>query len=161
MAHGDEDLRQELLISVMDSVDNRSIYDEGLIVARMLLQRKMYKTGYRMADKYGRSIDNGFSGNREGVTILPYDTTDETDGIVGADMALYFTDPMDPEETALFNIGYERFLQCLDDRERRYWEARLSGNVWRDVERLKIADRNQQPGLRRNIRRKFRECMEV
>ena len=44
MAHGDDDLQQELAMSVMNTVGNRKIYDEGLIIARMVLQRKKLKS---------------------------------------------------------------------------------------------------------------------
>lgn len=164
MAHGDEDLRQELLLSVMDSVDNRSIYDEGLLVARMILQRRMFKTGYLMVDRNGSSIDRGHPRNRQNVTIFPYDTAWERcsrDEIIETDLAFYFTNYKSPEETALFNADYSKFLDSLSVRERAYWDTRLSGGVWKDIERLKIADRNQQPGIRRSIRRKFREYLEV
>ena len=77
MAHGDKDLQQELVLSVMDTVGKRKIYDEGLIINRMVLQRKMYKTGYQMVDKYGSSIDNGHVRNRKDVTVFPYDTARE------------------------------------------------------------------------------------
>tara|TARA_B100001971_G_C18182606_1_gene533706 strand:- start:453 stop:947 length:495 start_codon:yes stop_codon:yes gene_type:complete len=163
MAHGDKDLQQELMLSVMNTVGNRKIYDQGLIINRMVLQRKMYKTGYLMVDRNGSSIDRGHVRNRKDVTVFPYDTTRERgrrDEIVAADFALYFSDYRNPEETALFNTDYSKFLNNLTVRERAYWDLRLEGIVGMDIERLKIADRNQQPGIRRSIREKFREWLE-
>ena len=163
MAHGDKDLQQELVLSVMDSVGNRKIYDEGLIINRMVLQRKMYKTGYLMVDRNGSSIDRGHPRNRKGVTIWPYDTARERgsrDEIVDTDFALYFSDYENPEVTALFNADYDKFLDSLTVRERAYWTTRLEGKVWREIELLKIANRNEQPGIRKSIRKKFREWLE-
>ena len=59
MACGDWDLQQELMLSVIDSVGTRNIPDRGLIINRMILQRKMYRQGYLFADRFGKSIDNG------------------------------------------------------------------------------------------------------
>lgn len=163
MAWGDDDLQQELLMSVMDTVGNRKIYDAGLIINRMVLQRKMYKTGYLMVDRNGSSIDRGHVRNRQDVTIWPYDTANERvsrDAIVETDLALYFTDYRSPEETALFNTDYGKFLNCLSVRERAYWDARLEGGIWKDVERLKIANRNEQPALKQCVREKFRKWFE-
>lgn len=162
MAHGDDDLQQELAMSIMDTVGNRRIYDEGLIINRMILQRKMYKTGYLMVDRSGSSIDRGHPRNRQGVTIFPYDTTNErgNSDTIETDLALYFTNYRCPEETALFNTDYGKFLDSLSVLERAYWDARLEGIVGMDIERLKIANRNEQPGIRRSIREKFREWME-
>jgi len=163
MAHGDEDLQQELILSVMNTVGKRKIYNEGLIINRMILQRKMYKTGYLMVDRNGSSIDRGHIRNRKDVTVFPYDTARERDSrkeIIDADFALYFSDYRSPEETALFNADYPKFLDSLSVRERAYWDARLEGIVWRDIERRKIANRNEQPGIRRSIREKFREWLE-
>jgi hypothetical protein len=162
MSWGDDDLQQELLMSIMDTVGNRGICDEGLIINRMVLQRRMYRTGYLMVDRNGSSIDRGHPRNRQGVTVWPYDTTNERgsrDAIVETDLALYFTDYRSPEETALFNADYGKFLGCLTVRERAYWEARLQGGIWKDIERFKIADRNQQPALKRCVREKFRQWL--
>ena len=151
-------------MSVMDTVGNRKIRDQGLIINRMILQRKMFKTGYLMVDRNGSSIDRGHPRNRKHVTIFPYDTTrerDRRDEMIEADLSLFFTDYQSPEETALFNVDYDRFLACLTLTERAYWKARLEGNVWRDIERLKIANRNHQPALRRCIREKFRKWLET
>ena len=125
--------------------------------------RKMYKTGYLMVDRNGSSIDRGHVRNRKDVTIFSYDTARERgsrDEIVAADLALYFSDYENPEETALFNTDYSKFVDNLTVRERAYWDARLEGIIWKDIERLKIADRNQQPGIRRSIREKFREWLD-
>lgn len=162
MAHSDDDLQQELLMSIMDTVGNRRIYDEGLIINRMVLQRKMYKTGYLMVDRNGSSIDRGHPRNRQDVTIFPYDTANErgNNEIIETDLALYFTNYRCPEETALFNADYSKFLGSLSVLERAYWDARLEGKIWRDIERMKIANRNEMPGIRRSIREKFREWLE-
>ena len=163
MAHGDKDLQQELVLSVMDTVGNRKIHDEGLIINRMVLQRKMYKTGYLMVDKYGSSIDNGHTRIRENVKIFPYNSIEETDSkneIVNANFSLYFCDYRSPEETALFNIDYSKFINELTVRERRFWNAKLEEIKWRSIEKLGIANRNEQPEIRRNIREKFREWLE-
>ncbi len=158
MAWGDDDLQQELMLSVMDSVGTRKIPDKGLIINRMVLQRKMYWQGYLFADRFGKSIDNGCASRREGVTIIPYESAAGTDtGQSDPDFAIYFTDYRNPEETALFNVGYERFLDDLTVVERGFWDVKLKGGTWVDVERLKIADRNHQPALKRRIREKFRK----
>ena len=160
MAWGDHDLQQELILSVINSVGTRKISDQGLIINRMVLQRKMYWQGYLVADRYGKSIDNGCVRRREDVTLIPYDATEETDAdqsVRHPDFAIYFTNYRNPEETALFNVGYERFLRDLDVEERDYWNARLEGLSWRDIERLKIAHRNQHAPLKRCIREKFRK----
>ena len=116
-----------------------------------------------MVEKYGRSIDNGHIRNRKDVTVFPYDTARERgsrDEIIDANLALYFSDYRSPEETALFNADYTKFLGSLTVREQAYWKARMEGVVWRDIELLKIANRNEQPGIRRSIRGKFREWLE-
>ena len=163
MAYGDEDLQQELLFSIVNTVGNRKIYDEGLIINRMVLQRKMYKTGYLMVDRNGSSIDRGHVRNREKVTIFPYDTTRERgsrDEIVDADFSLYFSDYKSPEATALFNTDYDKFLNSLTVLERSFWNAKLKGVMWKDMERLRIADRNKQPKIKKEIRKKFKEWLE-
>ncbi len=124
MAMGDEDLQQELMVSVLDSVGTRRISDGAKIIGRMMDQRKAYKSGYLAADKYGNSIDNGCAKRRKGVSFIPYDASAEWSirkSLNQADLAIYFTNYRSPEETALFNIGYERFLGDLDVVERRYW----------------------------------------
>jgi len=123
MACRDEDLQQELLFSIINTVGNRKIYDEGLIINRMVLQRKMYKTDYLMVDRNGSSIDKGHVRNRENVTIFPYDTTRERgnrDEIVDTDFSLYFSDYRSPEENALFNVDYRKFLDSLSVLERNF-----------------------------------------
>jgi hypothetical protein len=163
MAWGDDDSRQELLLSVITSVGARKIRDQGLIINRMVLQRKMYRVGYRFADRFGRSIDNGCAKRREDVALIPYDSTGETDDGWSArhpDFAIYFTDYRNPEETALFNVGYERFLQDLDGKERAFWNAKLEGLTWHDLERRKIIGRNQHAGVKRSVREKFRKWFE-
>jgi len=162
MAWGDDDLRQELILSVINSVGNRKIRDQGLIINRMVLQRKMYRVGYLFADRFGRSIDNGCARRREDVTLIPYDSgeTDTGQSVRHPDFAVYFTDYRNPEETALFNVSYERFLDDLTVAERGFWDVKLTGGTWIDIERRKIAGRNDQPTIRRNIREKFRKWFE-
>jgi hypothetical protein len=163
MAWGDDDLQQELILSVINSVGVRKIRDQGLIINRMVLQRKMYRVGYLFADRFGRSIDNGCARRREDVTLIPYDSTGETDDGWTArhpDFAVYFTDYRDPEETALFNVSYERFLQDLTAGERAFWNAKLEGLTWKDLERRKMVGRNQHAGVKRSIREKFRKWFE-
>ncbi len=90
--------------------------------------RKAYKSGYLAADKYGNSVDNGCAKRRKGVTLIPYDSSAEWSirkSLNQADLVIFFTNYRSPEETALFNIGYERFLDDLDVGERAYWDARL------------------------------------
>ena len=161
MAWGDDDLRQELLLSVIDSVGTRKIPDKGLIINRMVLQRKMYWQGYRFADRFGKSIDNGCARRREGITVIPYESAEETgvsQNVKYPDFAFYFQ--RSPEAIALFNVGYERFLGDLDVAERAFWNAKLEGLTWLDLERRKIVGRNQHAGVKRSIRQKFRKWFE-
>jgi hypothetical protein len=163
MAWGDDDLQQELILSVINSVGVRKITDQGLIINRMVLQRKMYRVGYLFADRFGRSIDNGCARRREDVTLIPYDSVGEADTEKSArhpDFAVYFTDYRNPEETALFNVSYERFLRDLDVTERAFWNAKLEGLTWHDLERLKLIGRNQHAGVKRSVREKFRKWFE-
>ena len=61
----------------------------------------------------------------------------------------------DPEVVALFNVSYARFVRSLNSKERGYFEARLEELDWAQIERFRIAHRNEQAGLRGRIRRKF------
>ncbi len=160
MAWGDDDLRQELILSVINSVGVRKIHDQGLIINRMVLQRKMYQVGYLFADKFGRSIDNGCARRREDVTLVPYGETDTGQSGWHPDFAVYFTDYRNPEETALFNVSYERFLRDLTVAERGFWDVKMEGGTWIDIERRKVANRNDQPAIRRRLREKFRKWFE-
>ncbi|OGG45721.1 MAG: hypothetical protein A3F84_18405 [Candidatus Handelsmanbacteria bacterium RIFCSPLOWO2_12_FULL_64_10] len=162
MSWGDDDLQQELILSVINSIGVRKILDQGLIINRMVLQRKMYRVGYLFADRFGKSIDNGCAKRKEEVTLIPYDSgeTDTCQSARHPDFAVYFTDYRNPEETALFNVGYERFLNDLTVEERGFWDVKLEGGTWIDIERLKIAGRNDQPAIRRSIREKFRKWFE-
>ncbi len=163
IAQGDSDLQQELMLSVLDSVGTRNLSDRGRIIGRMLDQRKAYKSGYLTVDRYGNSIDNGCYKRRQNVTRLSFNDTYEKfirHQIISVNLAIYFTNPRNPEETALFNVDYERFLAHLTPKERGYWNARLEGKLSGDIARLKIAKKNDQGGIRRDIREKFRVWME-
>ena len=161
LSRGDPDLLQELLITLLDLPTYDRINDAFVVIV-LKTRRKMYWRGYRWADRYGWSVDNGAKTRREDVTIRPYDTVDEfsynafrKDEIIEWELSRVRGDFDDPEEIALFNVSYARFVCSLNSKERGYFEARLEELDWEQIERFRIADRNRQAGLRRRIRRKF------
>ena len=158
---GDPDLRQELLITLLDLPTYDQVND-AFVVTVLKTRRKMYWRGYLWADRYGWSVDNGATTRRRDVTIRPYDTVDEfphngfrKDEVIEWELSRVRGGFEDPEVVALFNVSYARFVRSLNSKERGYFEARLEELDWAQIERFRIAHRNEQAGLKRGIRRKF------
>ncbi len=117
MAQGDDDLQQELALSILESLD-RGFESRGLIIHQMKFQRDRYRSclGGRQGTSCGRSIDNGDLRFRRGVQRVSIE-----------DLVLRSRD--NPETTALFNISFERFKRDLSEDESTWFEARSKGQA--------------------------------
>ena len=164
LSRGDPDLLQELLITLLDLPKYDRIND-AFVVAVLKTRRKMYWRGYLWADRYGSSVDNGAKTRRKDVTIQHYDAAEEFSGktfrkeeIIEWELRQIMWDAPNPEKVALFKVSYAHFIHSLNPKERGYVEARLEELDWEQIERLRIANRNEQAALKKHIRRKFERC---
>jgi len=150
LSQGDEDLRQELFLAAWTTMRNGHTYP-----ARVIHSMQMARIKYRRG--WGRSIDNGNPWRRPkwgSLTPMRYDEDQLKDPV----LVSYCRAADNPEETALFNIGFERFENALSPLERRYVEMKLAGFVVND-RKLGIS-RYMVTRVRDGIRQKFSDTME-
>lgn len=151
-SEGDKDLLQVLLIEIWSIFSRFKRITDGLVKNRLHKRRLMYWRGR------GVSLDNGPNTRRNPVDRLETEDQDSFLSFQIDPLALgrSYSLPADPEQEALFNISCQLLLDECTPQERAYWEARCAGWTWRDIEKAKVADRNQQPEIKARLRERFR-----
>lgn len=138
MAHGDEDLQQELILWVIEHLVFKEDIEEEYIPQRMQIHIKAYKRSFLMVNGLGKSVDYGDpTGRKQNYLIVDYDGMDEYCGndIIAGELEKMFPRQPNTEKEALFQVDYERFLETLTEQERTYLEKKLEGCTWTEMKK--------------------------
>ena len=141
LSEKDEDLRQELLVEILDTINTHDYVTDELMYRRMLYKRKHYFRGD------GTSIDTGSDRRKLPITLFPY--TSEIDQYVDF---THSTLPLD--EVAVENVCMERLREDLTDEERFYFDCRMSGLYRREIHEMGL-NKYKHNALRDHIRAKY------
>ena len=143
MAMGDGELQAQMLYAACLTVEETGNTDRGFLIKTMELERYRYWYGR------GSSVDNGDKRHRGDITIERIHDAFE-DIFAWREQFIDFEIPCrydysKPADTALFNIGLERFRDSLTPEE----EYRVSHN--------KVLNAPRNSAVRSSVRRKFRD----